>query len=142
MTAKSFPKPLHASKHCRHYSYDYEPNDGPACAKGIDLTSKPGAALVCMPNSFGKICAQREEFTEEERAVWKEYQQAAMMRMILVMPEIPSSDNYKEDQQYWGKTGRFTCPACEGGNVRWTRSPSNGHIWAACSTPNCFSVMQ
>ena len=137
-----FPKPLHANKHCRHYSYKMGLNDdrGPTCAKGLDLASKPGAALVCMPDLGANLCAQREEFTEIERAAWEEWRNQSMARMILIMPLIPGSGAKRDE--YWGKTGKFSCPACEVGNVRWTRAPNNGHIWASCSTPNCFSVIQ
>ena len=144
---KVFERPLRATQHCRHYSYAMEPNDkrGPCCAKGVNLEA-PGAANVCMPQSMvvtGALCSKREEYTKAERKAWEQYRKESMLRMIAVLAEIPgSSDNNKKDREYWGKQGTIDCPVCEGGKVRWTRAPSNGHLWARCSTPNCFGVMQ
>lgn len=38
--------------------------------------------------------------------------------------------------------GSFDCPACGTGKVRFGRARTNGHLHAACSTPQCFAVMQ
>ncbi len=148
MPIKSFPKPRRATEHCRYYSYQMHNLSGgmpgPTCMQGIVLDS-PGAALMCMPNPeklLERACPSRENYTDEEKAAWVIWKKEAFTRMCLVMVEIPSSENKKEDQKYWGKTGSFICPGCNGGAVRWTRAPNNGHIWAACSTPNCFSVIQ
>ena len=137
-----FKKPPKASKHCRHYSYDLAVVDagGPCCAKGIDL-SGPGASSVCMPKPFEgfpdkRACKKREEYTAVERDEWKKWQAEAMGRMIIVLAEIPG------DVKDRGKTGTLKCPACKTGTVRWTRAPNNGHLWASCSTPHCFQVMQ
>lgn len=89
-----------------------------------------------------RICAQREEYTAVERETWKRFQAESVYRMFQIMPLVPGCNAETDDRQYWGKTGTFACPACEGGTVRWTRAPNNGHVWASCSTPNCFQVMQ
>lgn len=142
-----FKKPVHANKHCRHYSYrrGFTDDCGPCCAKGLDL-SGPGAANVCMPKSVEpspekRICAQREEYTATERDIWKKWQTESMGRMIIIL-EVISGSADKKDKEYWGKQGQLQCPACETGTVRWTRAPNNGHLWASCSTPNCFGVSQ
>lgn len=100
--------------------------------------------MVCMPRDLpGKRrCTKREEYSAQERDDWKKWQTSCMQRLVQIMPLIPGAESEKEDRQYWGKTGDFPCPACEIGTVRWTRSSSNGHIWAHCSTPYCFKVMQ
>jgi hypothetical protein len=139
-----FEKPLRASQHCRHYSYNLGAmldDQGPCCAKGLDLTG-PGAANVCMPKGgWPGSCAKREEYTAVERDIWDKWKAASLGRMIQVLEVIPGSADRK-DKDYWGKTGTVQCPACGDGKVRWTRAPSNGHLWASCSTPNCFQVMQ
>lgn len=138
-----FNPPPHASNHCRYYSYNLQGVRGPSCAKGIDL-SAPGAANVCMPRGLNAkgFCQARQEYSAQERDDWKKWQASVLERLAQIMPLIPGDNNPKKDREYWGKTGSFSCPACETGTVRWTRSPPNGHIWAHCSTPYCFKVMQ
>lgn len=152
-------KPLRATKHCRHYSYVMTPNDepqGPRCACGLDLRAKPGASLVCMPDADVELkllekqgrpidaCEWREEYTDDERAAWEAWKHQSMQRMLNILPKIPGSAdrNNASDRATWGTQGVFDCPACKEGKVRWSRARVNGHVWAACSTPNCFTVMQ
>lgn len=136
-----FDPPLRATQHCRYYSYEF----GSKCAKGLDL-SAPGASLVCMPkgsNPPKKGCPKRKEYTAVERDAWQKWAAARMGRLVEVLSLIPGDANEKKDkQQHWGSSGSFECPACKAGTVRWSRAPNNGHIHAACSTPNCASIMQ
>ena len=130
-------KPIHASHHCRHYSYE----GGPRCACGIDNSL---ANTACMPVPFPETrrfepCSWREEYTFDERIAWGQWKAERFSRMIAVMAEIPGSFDKKES---WGKTGDFPCPACLTGKVLWTRARVNGHVHAYCTTPNCFQVMQ
>ena len=137
---EGFNPPLRATGHCRHYSYMRDRLDrGPTCALGLDLTG-PGASRKCWPvdtsTGAGCGCDRREEYTEAERAAWGDYVAARTARMVLILPAIPGKDEGR------GKAGTIPCPACDGGVVRWSRAASNGHLWAACSTPNCFSIIQ
>lgn len=135
---KSFDPPLHATAHCRHYSYNGAPN----CAIGVDL-SKAGSCQVCMPTpNPAKRCPKRENYTEAERAAWKDWTRAAMFRAVDALVLIPGDSNLKLDRKYWGKSGSFSCPSCGGGLVRWMRASVNGHIHFRCSTPNCCAMMQ
>lgn len=132
-----------ATKHCRHYSYNRE-GDGPTCSQGVDLSGR-GASVICMPSGvqFGKTfepCPWREDYTEEEQANWKEWARKTAIRSIAIMSLIPGSSTKKDD--HWGESGKFQCPACGGGLVRWVRSTVNGHLAARCSTPDCFEVME
>lgn len=135
-------KPLRATFHCRHYAYENTGlagwragnHGGPLCARGVDLRTEPGAARACMPpdGATPPPCPQREEFTAEERAVWRDWVDARVTRAVIIMAAIPQA----------GFTGSLTCPACGIGTVRWSRALNNGHLAADCSTPNCFSVIQ
>ena len=125
------PKPPHASKHCRNYSYELGLRGrGPLCAAGVDL-SGPGAARPCMPSPAGDPCPQRSEFTDAERAAWRAAVDRRLERMAVALSSIPSI----------GAVGHVRCAACGEGEIRWSRAP-NGHLHASCSTPDCFSVMQ
>lgn len=40
-----------------------------------------------------------------------------------------------------GDRGVSECPFCKA-DVHWLLQPSNGHIWARCSTKDCFGVIE
>lgn len=133
------PAPLRATHHCRHYSYD----GGPRCAVGIDL-SAPGAGKKCWPihpDSVVEECDKRAEYTDEERAAYKEWAAERLIRTAVIVNEIPG-DGDRRKRDGWGKTGEFSCPGCKTGTVKWSRSRVNGHIHAYCTTENCFSIIQ
>lgn len=138
-------RPLHATKHCRHYKFRMTApmQGGPVCAIGVDL-NPPGAARCCMPEPArdGFSCAQREEYTETERQAWEAYRMHRMEAQAQIMVLIPGSSRDRKKRDQWGKTGSFGCPACDWGVVRWSRAMNNGHLWAACNTPGCFSVIE
>lgn len=103
--------------------------------------------MQCMPPGVqeGKTfepCAWREEFTEPERTAWEGFRNDRAARMIAIMPLIPGSSRDRKNKPFWGKTGRFQCPACGDGTVRWVRARINGYLAAACSTPDCFEVIE
>jgi hypothetical protein len=138
----AFDRPLPASHHCRHYSYERGMNySGPKCAAGIDL-SEAGSTAPCMPDLARPACPWRQEHTEAERAAWEEWRRQRAVRTAIVMAEIPGSSIDKKNKPEWGKSGAFACPACTEGTVRWVRAASNGHLHAACTTPGCFGVME
>ena len=128
-----------ARQHCRHYGYAPGLVDGgPTCAVGVN-NRQPGGSAPCMPDGTG--CPSRSDWTEEERAAWKAYGDERLGRMAVIMPTIPGSADRKHREE-WGKDGVIDCPACGVGKVSWSRARSNGHLWARCSTPDCFSVIQ
>ena len=136
-------RPLHATEHCRHFSYHAMDVDsssgGPICAAGVDLT-EPGACRVCMPSSNG-ACDKRENFTRKEKNDWQQWVDSRADRDWQIMLLIPGSSNYKTRER-WGSSGEFDCPACKTGRVSWYRSEINGHVQAGCSTPDCFGVIE
>ncbi|QOZ25340.1 hypothetical protein XH93_18365 [Bradyrhizobium sp. CCBAU 51753] len=96
-----------------------------------------------MPASPQQVaCDKREEHTDEERAVWEAWRKERMARMLVVLAQIPGSSRDKKNKPEWGKSGEFDCPACKEGKVRWSRASVNGHVRAACTTPDCFGVME
>lgn len=142
-------KPVHASRHCRHYSYERDrrgvlmggDGGGPLCGLGVDLRSEPGASIPCMPPTLPgekpsfrlcEPCALREDYMDAERAAWAEWRDESVRRSLRIMALIPPGRSV---------SGSLACPQCDGGTVRWSRA-SNGHLHAACSTPDCFAVMQ
>lgn len=127
------PMPPRARQHCRHYSYELGLRGrGAMCAAGCDM-SAPGSTLPCMPpdSQRGATCAKRGDWTAEEQAAWKAWSDHHIERMLTVFAVMPKDEG-----------GTFKCPACGTGTVSYVRARSNGHLHAACSTPQCFSVMQ
>lgn len=39
------------------------------------------------------------------------------------------------------QSGTMACPLCQQ-ELRFSIAPSNGHIWAKCSTPRCISAVE
>jgi hypothetical protein len=138
----TFEKPLHATQHCRHYSYEHGGDGGPCCAAGIDLRAPDTWLGICMPPrpTAPSLCAWREEFTPAEDEAWERWFKARTLRMAAVMAVIPGDSTDRKNKPEWGNSGSFACPACEVGTVKWVRASSNGHLHAACSTPGCFVV--
>lgn len=140
-------RPLHANEHCRHYEYratgfeGYRRGDpgGPECGVGVELDGRP--VLKCMPNWKGEPCRFREEFTDAERAEWRAWVASRIERAAEIMAQIPGSSRDRQ-RKHWGEQGTFPCPACQTGTVKWLRARNNGHLWAACTTPDCFSVRE
>lgn len=139
--------PPHATRHCRHYSY--VPATGPRCSMAVDLTGR-GDALKCMPDvmrestrnslllNHGRVvdqddCDFREEYTDAEREAWEAWRTKKLAISIVITASLPDGEP--------GSTGALQCPSCIFGTIRWTRA-SNGHIWASCTTPHCFQVIQ
>ncbi|WP_449255171.1 hypothetical protein [Bosea sp. (in: a-proteobacteria)] len=141
-------RPLRATHHCRHYSYERDrrgillgcDGGGPLCARGVDLRSDPGATRACMPAELSDgqsrrvvdPCDLREDYTDPERAAWSAWREESTRRMLVICAAIPAE----------GFDGSLPCPGCGAGTVRWSRALSNRHLQVACSTPNCFSVIQ
>lgn len=124
-------KPLRATKHCRHYSYDrgksFTDGKGPQCALGIDI-SAPGAGRQCWPDPE-LDCHRREDYTEAERAAWRAWtdHRLSMVGDALAVFGGPVA---------CGAETRKPCPHCDGEVV--LQRMSNGHAWLACTTEGCI----
>lgn len=117
------------AKHCRHYAYDGEM----ICRAGLDIGKVHGNALACLPNPK-KPCDQRAEFTAEEIKAEETAWKAGFVRMVLCVEALP--------EPVPGASGHVECPACKTGRIDYVYSPSNSHLHARCTTPECFEVHQ
>lgn len=118
--------------HCRHYSYDL-PKMRACCARGID-NNAPGATKRCFPEPSGEPCSAREDLSLMEREERDAKRRAIIDRLNLCMAAIPAGKP--------GDSGEVRCPSCGSGSIHYGRSPTNGHLWAVCTTSNCFQVME
>ena len=126
-----FPRPLRATRHCRHYSYergDLLSASGPRCARKVSL-EKPGAALACLPTpAASAYCPLREESTAAERQAWLAHVDARLARLSAAIAALPAPTPLNT-------SGKVPCPNCEGGTLhyaRWDRGAAIG-----CTTENC-----
>ena len=127
-------RPVRASRHCRHYSYERGFSGGPHCAKGVDL-SAPGSEAPCMPDpetwrTYTGPCPQREDYTDAERAAWKAWTDERMARIPVAIAALGEPIPLRSERT-------VACPLCDGGTFRASRA-GNGHVWLGCSTPDCL----
>lgn len=114
----------------------------PPCSAGVDLVARVGPRreegwvqrVPCLGSSQAVFeCERRETPTEAE----VEARQRAMLEMFDhvrdVIAAIPGNKTIR--------SGEVPCPKC-GGRVAWSRSPTNGHLSAACSTLSCIAFME
>lgn len=123
-----YERPLRATHHCRHYSYDRGTDwldGGPRCARGLDL-NVPGSSACCMPAPNGP-CTLREEYTDDERAAWKVWTSERMDRLGKAVQALPRAIPLRTG-------GTIECPNC-GGRLRYDRWHRGAAI--QCETENC-----
>jgi len=58
--------------------------------------------------------------------------QDSLAKIIIARAAIVEDSN-----GHRGIRGKLACPVCEIGDLTYSVSASNGHIWANCSTPGC-----
>ena len=123
-----FERPLRATHHCRHYSYNNpisHPQAGPQCAVGC-VFDEPGSIGRCMPEPRGE-CSKREEYTDAEREAWEAAKHASMERLCNAVQALPEAIPLRSG-------GNIECPNC-GGTLRFDRWHGGAEI--KCSTPHC-----
>lgn len=129
-----FTRPLRATGHCRHYSYETgndASNDkrGPTCALGLDL-SQPRASNTCMPDPDQQMCSSREDYTTDEHTAWDEYSRNSMSRLSAAIKALPSPIPVDSSCS-------IPCPNC-GGRLHYARWERGAQI--ACTTSNCCAA--
>jgi hypothetical protein len=123
----TFNRPLRATEHCRHYSYEtglY--GRGPLCALGVDL-SGAGASRRCWPTPE-QVCDKREDYTDDERNIWNAWLYESQERLGRAVQALPAPIPLNTD-------GWVKCPNCDGGHLHYARWHRGAQI--NCSTPNC-----
>jgi hypothetical protein len=121
-----FTPPPHATKHCRHYSFERAQrweDSGPRCAMG--LTVDLGLRRCCPDPSI--TCGDREEYTDAERVAWEAARDASMGRLVAAIAAVPDPIPLRTG-------GNVECPSC-GGQLRYDRWHRGAEI--KCETPFC-----
>ena len=125
--AEAFVRPLRATHHCRHYSYEPGLKGGPRCAKGLDPFASPGFVLRRCCSEPTEVCHARQEYTDAEREAWEVASAAGMDRLGKAVQALPRAIPLRT-------SGEIVCPNCEG-RLRYARWHRGAEI--ACSTPGC-----
>ncbi len=79
-----------------------------------------------------KIMVAREAILQELRRRWKE----GPIPDGVTAPRDISHFHQPQTNYYCGQ-GEMACPLCKSGKLRYSRNSYNGHVQAACSTPDC-----
>lgn len=125
-----FERPLRATHHCRHYSYELGlQGRGPLCAQGIDLSGQSGASLLCGSTvaENHRPCPKREEYTDAEREAWRTHLDASRVRLGNAVQALPKPIPLRTQ-------GHVDCPNCDGQlhYARWHRGAE-----IKCTSPSC-----
>lgn len=127
---KTFDMPLRATRHCRHYSYELGlQGRGPLCARGVDLKAEPHSRMCwTIDDGHAHLCSKREEYTEAERAAWREHLDASIVRLGNAVQALPVPVPLRTQ-------GQVPCPNCDGGSLHYARWHRGAEI--KCTTANC-----
>jgi hypothetical protein len=121
-------RPIRATWHCRHYSYEPGPGGGPRCALGADQSA---GVQPCMPKPRGE-CPKREEYTDAERAAWEAETKASLKRVGNAVGALPHPIPLRS-------TGKVQCPNC-GGQLHYSRWERGAAV--ECETPHCVGPVR
>ena len=123
---------------CRHFTGTQ--ND--ACAVGVrycdvrdrHVTGLGGYRYPCLGMDGAPSCPKRETKTEAE----VDAEEAEISRRFALLAQARAAIVATKQT-----TGAVDCPLCKAvGALHFRRSTLNGHIHAACSTPNCLAWME
>ncbi len=125
------------------------------CEKGVNYRKLVGGPdfrwvtkLPCLSKSKPPINCKdfllptKEEVEKREREI-KESTANMLSAITLICekhPEIQPEFEMSMDDQKKGLTGIIECPACEG-ELHYSVSGGNHHIWGKCKTEGCLSWM-
>lgn len=83
------------------------------------------------------VCARWDPVTREEAEHAADADEAAVQRLIKVMPLV----NRWKNTPPIGKQEIVECPICKG-RLHMSQASSNGHVHGKCETPGCVSWME
>ena len=124
-------RPIRATSHCRHYSYEPGLKGGPRCARNVDQSAGVGP---CMPEPKGR-CPSREDYTDAERAAWRAEMNASMERLRVAVGALPRAIPLNTQ-------GQIECPNCGAPlhYARWHRGAEIKCETRFCVGPVHFSI--
>lgn len=115
-------RPIRATNHCKHYSYELGLQGGPRCAVGCDLAAG-GSTAKCMPEPNCQ-CDKREDYTDAERAAWKEHVAAGLAQGVIRAGGIVEPIPCYTDRSY-------DCP-CGHGQAHVARGAARAYVTCSC----------
>ena len=124
--------------HCKHFSY----HEKTKCKLGIvarEVTGGPTFGWLkrspCVGFDIG-LCPKYEALTDKEIEESKAALEAMVERMQVILPVLTPL----KTEENLGRAGSIECPICDG-TIEW-QLHNNNHMWAKCSTDECFNMME
>lgn len=138
---------------CKHFTGIYRDE---CCGAGVNYRALVGGPdlgwairLPCTPLLMKHAkaedvvtCDKRESWTREEAEQRIDKRAAAMERFFSAHKAAKADAKAKGYRTGHAGAGELSCPACEGGTLRYTVAACNGHMHGACSTKGCASWME
>ncbi len=114
------------------YKYRYRQQDSPIFRASY---SSP-----CFRDSdpLGVCCCHLQEFPTDEEVEENNQRMAGVLDAVMLarLAIIEAAEGKR------GVTGTIPCEVCKSGELFYSVSEFNGHVWAKCSTENCVAWME
>lgn len=130
--------------HCKQYNGMVFHRDN--CNAGVNVRALVGGEdfgwlkrIPCFTEHRSPVeCSLYEEPTQQEINAHEEEIDAAMQRMMLVLPVIREVKSAFKGKNW---SGSRTCPVCSG-VLHLSISSCNGHVHGRCETSGCVHWME
>ena len=83
-----------------------------------------------------------DEILIARNAILEELKRRAKAGDKLVYANSPNGHWHTPQSNYYSGAGEMTCPVCNIGKLRYSRSSYNGHVHGRCLTAGCVSWME
>lgn len=134
------------SGRCTHFTGMGD--DKASCAAGVVYATvkskevKGFAGIPCFREGEACPCEKRHFPTPEEVAAEVAEHNASWERLKLAIGAASADAKKLGLKKGNGGNGFVLCPVCKSGDLHYTVSSYNGHMWGKCSTKGCVSWMQ
>ena len=130
--------------HCVHFNGVQHS----CCEAGVDYHAIHGigqgcfAHLICFNDHESTATCDKQVFPTQEQAE-QEMRESdeRSQRCMKALSTAHDDAKAKGLKKGAGGTGECPCPICKG-TIRYSVASYNGHMHAACTTPNCVSWME
>lgn len=133
---------------CVHFNGIGVCDESKACKAGVVYATVKSkevmgfAGIPCFREGKDVPCDKRHYPTPEEVAAEVAEHEASWERLKLGVEAASEDAKRRGFKKGNGGGSIVTCPVCKTGDLHYTVSDYNGHMWGGCSTNGCVSWMQ